>query len=129
MVGPSTESYRWEGRLFARPIDAACQVSVAVAGRLDALPDSWTDIEALAREGRVTWPLKAPHAFLSFCTLAANRGIALGNAGDCDFIDPAGAEQVLDLMRGIVAWLPPDCRMSDPIDALERLSAADARTL
>src|SRR6266511_2557162 len=47
-VGPSLESYRYEGKTWALPIDAACQVAVARPDLLAALarevPRTWSEM-------------------------------------------------------------------------------------
>lgn len=117
-VGPSAASYVWRGRAFARPIDAACQVSAWVATVGDDAPRTWADVEALARKRLVAWPLKPPHAFLSFCTLVAGKVARNPSEG---LFDPDGGERALDAMRKVAALLDPRMHEMDPIDVLEQM--------
>lgn len=55
-VGRSLDSYRYEGHLWAMPVDAACQVAVArpdLLARLDRpAPRDWPEVTALGRHAR-----------------------------------------------------------------------------
>jgi multiple sugar transport system substrate-binding protein len=76
-VGGSADSYRWRGRTWGLPIDAACQV---MASRLDLLdrigaapPDSVSSLLELAEAhpSRVVLPLYPSDAFCTLLTLSA----------------------------------------------------------
>ena len=55
-VGRSLESYRYDGRTWALPIDAACQVAVARPDLIAALgkgaPETWDEMFELGSAAR-----------------------------------------------------------------------------
>ena len=73
-VGPSSESYRWEGHLWALPIDAAAQIQAWRLDRLPAPARNWDEMMVLARTGRVLCPMRPPHSLMALYTLTANLG-------------------------------------------------------
>ena len=73
-VGGSYASYRWQGRQWAFPIDAAAQVQAYRPGLIAGPAKTWDDVITLAEQGKVIFPLRAPHSLMSFFTLAANLG-------------------------------------------------------
>jgi multiple sugar transport system substrate-binding protein len=123
-VGPSFGSYRWSNRQWALPIDAAAQVQ---AWRPDVLSRPfhyWADVLALAKDGRVLWPLRAPHQLMSFMTLAANLGTPC-NTEAGDLLESDHAVVALERLRELSLLVPDACRSLDPIAALELLSSDD----
>ena len=126
-VGPSFDSYRWEGRLWALPIDAAAQVQAWCPDRIGAPLESWTDIVDLAREGRVLWPMRPPHSLLSFLSLAANNGTPASCNPALPFVDPNAGEHVYRLMAAITEKLDQACFVMDPIAALDAMATPGAK--
>ncbi len=125
-VGPSFESYRWQGRLWALPIDAATQVQAWRPDRLAAAPGDWEAMMALARSGGVLCPLRPPHSLMVFCTLAANLGWPCATAAGGGFIGAAEGAAVFARLRALAACLDPACFTMDPIAVYERLAQPDA---
>ena len=107
-VGPSQDSYRYEGKIWALASDAACQVT---AFREDLLgrpaPTSWPDAMGLFRTlgVRAALPLSPAHAISSLLTLWAGAGL-----------DPLGSEDLIDAPRGIeqLEWLYEMHRVGHP---------------
>lgn len=126
-IGPSLDSYRWHGRLWALPIDAATQVQAWRPDRLGSAPTRWEEVEALARDGRVLVPLRPPHALMCFMTLAANAGQPCGTTPG-PLIEAAAGIDVLRQLRALARHLDPACFGMDPIAVYERMALADART-
>jgi len=124
-VGPSYRSYFWQGRQWAFPIDAAAQVMISRPDLLSDPPATWDDIMILASEGRVLLPLRAPHALMTFFTLAANIGRPCA-AEEGRLIEAEAGKRVYDMMRELVDRLPPACFEMDPIDASEAMAGEDA---
>lgn len=120
-VGPSFASYRWDGHLWALPVDASTQVQAIRPDRLAVGARSWAEVTELARAGRLLWPLRAPHALMAFLSLAANQGTPCGAEPDRLLPRDAG-EAVLDRLIGLVAALDPACLELDPIQGLDRLA-------
>lgn len=125
-VGPSYRSYFWQGRQWAFPIDAATQVQAFRPDLVATAPTRWQEVIDLAREGRVLLPLRAPHALMTFYTLAANIGRPC-STGQGDLIEPAAGAQVYDLLKDLVAHIDPVSFDMDPIDASEAMAKADGK--
>ena len=119
-IGQSYPSYCWQGRQWAFPIDAATQVLAYRPDRLAVPPKRWSDVLALARDGRVALPLRPPHTLMVFYTLAANLGSPCRVLGP-DLIDVATGTRVLAAMRELVALMSPDCFEQDPIAVFEQM--------
>lgn len=74
-VGRSLESYQFQGRQWAVPIDAACQVAVYRPMKDFEAPSLWSDVLKLKRRGtRVALPLAGVHSLLALLTLTASFG-------------------------------------------------------
>lgn len=123
-VGPSFESYRWQGRIWALPIDAAAQVQAWRPDLVGAPPSDWANAISLAAAGRVVLPLRSPHELMSFFTLAANAGTPCHTAGDI-LLPVADTVPVLERLRDLARLVAPDCRSLDPIGALEQMATTD----
>lgn len=74
-IGPCLSSYRYGGRYWALPLDAATQV-MAYRPDLAAPAADWQGVEVLAGEGGVALSLAGPHAILSFRRMKGNRAAA-----------------------------------------------------
>ncbi|KJE34709.1 hypothetical protein UF64_13415 [Thalassospira sp. HJ] len=125
-VGKSYQSYFFKGHQWALPVDAACQVQAIRPDLLSAPVRSFSDVITKARDGRVVWPLRAPHVLMSFFTLLANVGVPFpvtkGTA-----IDQSSARDVIAAMTTLTNLVDPACFYMDPIAALDALS--DSRKL
>ncbi|MDR5781362.1 ABC transporter substrate-binding protein [Caballeronia sp. LZ065] len=124
-VGESFASYRWEGRQWALPIDAATQVLAWRRDRLAAPPRTWDDVLQLARNGRVALPLRAPHSLMGLYTLAAQLG-APGTVAGPDLFDRVIAPRACEHLRELVRHVEPRCFDDDPIAVYERMAQPGA---
>ncbi|WP_076069854.1 ABC transporter substrate-binding protein [Sphingomonas montana] len=124
-VGRSFESYRWAGRQWALPIDAATQVQAYRADGLSAAPEDWGGVMALARAGRVLCPLRSPHALMSLYTLCGLAGHAPAAEGPMLFA-PGPAAEAYDRLRRLARIVDPACFDMDPIAVLEAMAAPGA---
>jgi len=133
-VGPSFDSYTWEGRQWALAVDTAAQVSAYRPDLLErtrhAVPETWDDVFALAAAlsetgsgMNVGMPLNATHAFLSFMSLAAHLtgGKLLDEAG----VNGEAAEEALNLLKRLVPHVHGMSLASDPIQMLDRMGETD----
>jgi len=124
-VGESFPSYNWQGRQWALPIDAASQV---LAYRADALAEpvtDWADVIALARQAKVTLPMRSPHALMTFYTLAANLGTPCSSEKADELIGREAGTRVLGAMSELLDLIKPDCWDMDPIAALEMMASGE----
>ncbi|GAA4346009.1 extracellular solute-binding protein [Microbacterium rhizosphaerae] len=122
-VGPSFASYSMAGRTWALPLDAATQVAARRADLLPAAPTTWTEALELARaSGAVAPSLAGPHAFLTWCSIAA--GLGTFPAGD-DLFPHDVAREAFDILRELATHAPPGTAQLNPIELLERLSTTD----
>jgi len=122
-AGPSHESYRFRGKIWALAIDAATQVSVYRPDLVDGVPPFWDDILADAASGRVLWPYKPVDAFSTFATLSAQMGSAIGERAP--LIDEETTGRVMEFMLRFSALVPRFCATSNPFEISERLVSSD----
>ena len=120
-VGASFDSYVWEGRLWALPIDAAAQVQAFRPDRLATPVTEWSEILELARAGRVHCPMRPPHNLMALYTLCGLYGRPPQEAGP-QFIDSEVGARAYELLRELVAHLDPACLTLDPIGVFEAMS-------
>jgi multiple sugar transport system substrate-binding protein len=123
-IGGSYESYEWQGRQWAFPIDAAAQVQAWRPDLLRGAPTGWIEVVELAKQGRVLIPMRPPHSLMTFFTLAANRGTPCATAGPGDLIAPDAGSAAYELIAGLVAHVPAECFGMDPIAVFEAMSEA-----
>jgi multiple sugar transport system substrate-binding protein len=121
-VGRSYESYNYAGHQWAFPIDAAAQVMGWRPDRLATPPQSWGDVVAMAKSGKVVFPLLPPHSLMSFFTLTASLG-APSNTERGRFVDPSAGTDALNMLAAVTAHIDPRCFDMDPIAASELLAA------
>ena len=136
-VGPSFGSYRYAGRQWALPLDAATQVCVTrpdlTRGR--PAPRTWQEVAGLAREMPVALVLSGPHALLTVLAICAAQGAPpVSEAGDGTpaggFADDAATRDAVLTALGLLADL---CAHNDltlaggnPVEVLEAMAARDA---
>lgn len=125
-VGASFPSYRWQQRQWAFPIDAATQVQAWRPDRSSRSAAKWSEVIALAREGRVLLPLRPPHSLMTFYTLSANRGNPCEAEEAGDLIDLHAGCETIELMREIVDLIDPVCFDMDPIAVFEEMAKSDS---
>ncbi|WNO54092.1 extracellular solute-binding protein [Stakelama saccharophila] len=123
-VGGSFESYFWQGRQWALPIDAAAQVQAWVPARRDAPVTGWGELAALAKRGGLALPLRPPHSLMSLFTLCGLSGIPLTVEGPDLF--PAQAEEAAALLAELSAAVDPAMFTMDPIAVLEAMADSAA---
>lgn len=116
-VGPSLASYRYDGHVWALPIDAACQVAVSrpdLMAELDQpIPRTWENMFALAetasRRGmKLAVAFKGVHSLMTFFTLCANLGAPCATETTEPFVDRQVAREALAAMRQLAALCPAE---------------------
>ncbi|UVK43879.1 extracellular solute-binding protein [Mesorhizobium sp. AR07] len=133
-VGPSLESYRLGGSLWAMPVDAACQVAVSrpdLIRALDtAIPANWHDLMALGGKARRKghWlgiGLSGVHSLMTFFTLMANLGTPCATGRDAEFADRHAASEVLGLMRDLLSVCPAEVLGWNSIELHDQMMQRD----
>jgi multiple sugar transport system substrate-binding protein len=133
-VGPSYDSYTWNGKQWALAIDAAAQVSAVRPDLLDAngleqVPDRWDAVAELARElcdapARIALPLNPNHAYCAFVSVGvASMGSSFWPRGG--HVDRATAREALEFLKALAGSLHPLSREADPIAISDRMADSD----
>jgi len=125
-VGASFPSYHWRGQQWALPIDAATQVQAWRPDRLSHAAPDWQTVRALAREGRVALPMRAPHSLMCLYTLTAQLGAPAQVEGP-DLFDAEVGAYAIDLLNALMRDVDPVCYAQDPIAVFEQMAQVDAR--
>ncbi|SHE38911.1 carbohydrate ABC transporter substrate-binding protein, CUT1 family [Seinonella peptonophila] len=128
-VGPSYQSYHWEGHQWAFAIDAAAQVSAYrsdLLNRMDlSVPTTWDEVlnlvSKLPKTIKMAIPLNSTHAFCSFLTIYSN----FNNSNSVDSIETQLAMEVLDLLQFLSNQTHAELRYSNPIQVLDRMSSTN----
>ena len=129
-VGPSFESYRYQGKLWAVPVDVAAQVSAYRPDLLQAAgevpPYTWADVVGLGRRvrGRGQWlgfPLIPVDCMMSFMSACVAEGEPPGESPDVLVSRPVG-ERALALLAECAGLSHPETLRENPIKVLDRMS-------
>lgn len=104
-IGPTWDSYAWDDRQWAVPIDAGTQVSVLRPDLVPAPPTDWDQVGALAAERRVALCLGGPHALLTVLGMCAPAGPVPSAADLAD---------ALRLLRDLWSQVDQDVSLLDP---------------
>ncbi|WP_299537495.1 extracellular solute-binding protein [Ulvibacterium sp.] len=130
-VGPSFESYFYEGHLYALPIDAAALVAASRSGLISSLnlkfPKTRRELfdfyKKVPSKYSVAWPLCATDLWCTFLTLCAQDG-------GRDFlknrrIDERLGSTVWDELKEHLKYLHPESLNWNPIQVLDHMAADD----
>lgn len=115
-IGPSLETYRYEGHLWALPIDAATQVAVSRPDLLQEtgdIPRTWEETLALGHAARrkgfsLAIGLKGVHSLMTFFSLMANLGTPCAVDPQAPLFEKDAARTALALIRELLALCPPE---------------------
>lgn len=133
-VGPSLASYRYDGHIWALPIDAACQTAVSrpdLLGQVtDELPTTWGEVvrlgEAARRKGlRLAVAYKGVHALMTFFTLCANLGRPCATDPGDKLVERSVAAEALGAMRALLSLCPAAVLDWNSIDVHDAMVASD----
>jgi multiple sugar transport system substrate-binding protein len=124
---PTWDSYVVGGQPWALPVDAATQVSVfrpdlLAPDPLTAVPRTWAEVAALARERRVALRLGGPHAFLAVLAMCAPGEAPLPAARD--LLPADGAVAAIELLRAVWHLADQEVSAGDPIAVHEAMAAS-----
>ncbi|GAB3656518.1 extracellular solute-binding protein [Echinicola sediminis] len=128
-VGPSFDSYQYEGHLYALPVDAAALVAASRKDLISLLNQTLPSkrkelihfIQNIPSGYYTAWPLCPTDLWCNFLTLCAQDGgsnfISEGK------INPAIGAAVLDELKFCLKFLHPDSIKSNPIEVLNQMSS------
>jgi len=131
-VGPSAESYRYAGGLWALPVDAATQVASYRPDLLEQLssrpPKTFDETLQLGQKARVNGKFIAVaacpiDAISLFFTLTANLGHPIAENAD-PFVEYAIAREALDRLHALIAIAHPQSTGWNPIQMYDHMVAA-----
>lgn len=125
-LGGSAESYIWNDRTWALPIDAACQMSVIRPDLSIGFPSTWNSIlEEGAEAYRLVTPLLPVDAFDMMMTLLASLGEDELGALDNQFCSDGNGILSLAVLKRLYKLGPGESVTWNPIMVLEALSTTD----
>lgn len=125
-IGPCLRSYRYAGRHWALPLDAATQVMAARADLVDEQPVTWTEVERLsARTGKVALSFAGPHAILSYFSIATALGEPPAEQDSDRLVSEETGKAVLEILAPLWSRQPESVRDQNPIGILSHMAAGD----
>ncbi|MGQ3026834.1 MAG: extracellular solute-binding protein, partial [Ferrovibrionaceae bacterium] len=125
-IGPCMASYRYGGRYWALPLDAATQVMARRADLVDGpAPQTWDEVAALARRVPVCLSLAGPHAALSLMSIAVALGEPPAARDPERFLSDETARAAFALMTQIDATAPAFTRALNPIGLLAAMAGGN----
>lgn len=131
-LGPSLQTYRYAGALWAVPVDAACQTAAYRPDLLERLgaevPNTISEALELgglaSREGlRLAMAFAGVHSLMTLFTFCAARGRPCGAQAGAPFIDLDAGRESLDTMRRILALCPAEALDWNSIAVHEAMAA------
>jgi multiple sugar transport system substrate-binding protein len=122
-IGNTFESYRYGGKHWALPLDAASQVAALRPDRLDEpAPATWPAAIEFAHRHPVALSLAGPHAALTLFSISAAHGDAPGASDPGRLFAGEGAAAAWELMRELYALSFKGWTDRNPIAILEALA-------
>jgi len=127
-AGLSAESYLYEGKLYALPIDAAAPAAsmrtdlLAAAGYSE--PTDWSDVLTLARDGVVRMPGFPADLFLNFMGICISHGSSVVAGNDVLF-ERSIALQALEELRELARLMPAEIYEWNLITLYQRMTSTD----
>jgi multiple sugar transport system substrate-binding protein len=123
-IGPCLTSYRYAGRHWALPLDAATQV-MAYRPDLAGPVQTWSDVALLAREGGVALSLAGPHAALSFLSICTALGEPPAEADPRRLVGDEVGVEAFELMAEIHGYVAKSTLALNPIGILAHMARYD----
>ena len=122
-IGNAFESYRYAGKHWALPLDAASQVAACRQDRLDEPPPAtWDATVDFARRHPMSLSLAGPHAILTLFSISAAYGDAPAAGDPARLFDGRGVAAAWDLMQELYALSFKGWAERNPIAILESLA-------
>ncbi|MDG4674926.1 hypothetical protein P9A16_27775 [Shinella sp. 838] len=125
-LGGSVECYKWQGRSWAWPIDAACQMAVTRPDLSREFPKTWEQIlYGDAKHFGLLTPLLPVDAFDMMLTLVASHGEEYLPLSPSEFCSEANGILALTILKRLFKLGPSEAVAMNPIKVLEALSTSD----
>lgn len=125
-IGPSLSSYRFAGKHWALPLDAATQVMALRPDLVETVPVTWSEVQALsAQTGKVALSLAGPHAALTFLSIATAFGEPPAESDPDRLVSDRTGTAVYDLMAELAGRSPVSVGGKNPIGILGHMAAED----
>ncbi|WNI34499.1 carbohydrate ABC transporter substrate-binding protein [Streptomyces sp. ITFR-6] len=121
-VGASGGSYRFAGRHWAAPLDAATQVAAGHRAALPELPGTWAEVIELAGRAPVALSLGGPHALLTFLSLCNALGEAPATEPGRPLVSEETGRRAVEAMEELFARTDPATAALNPIALLGRIA-------
>lgn len=130
-VGPCLSSYRFAGRQWALPLDAASQVMALRPDLLEGPPPRlWDDVLALVGSGvPVAASIAGPHAILSFFSICAALGDPPAIADPDNLVSREIGRLAYAILARIARSMPAKARPLNPIGLLGLMAREDSVAL
>ena len=129
-IGPSLSSYRFAGKHWALPLDAATQV---MATRADLIggswPETWDAVIVVSETKPVALSLAGPHAALSFLSIATALGEPPAMSDPDVLVSAETGAAALDIMARLFARMPEAAKPLNPIGLLGLMAKTNAVAL
>ena len=127
-VGYSHHSYQFDGHQWALAVDAATPVASYRADLLAkagvAVPETWEDVLAIARRGRLAVPaipIDLLMNFYMFCIAHGSRPFQ----NEANVIDPATGRAALETMEELYSQIDEKFFHANPIAVAEHMTMTD----
>ncbi|WP_309085498.1 extracellular solute-binding protein [Chelativorans sp.] len=126
-IGPCLASYRFGGKHWALPLDAATQVMASRPDLLESgVPVTWEEVAVLSREtGRVALSLAGPHAILSYLSAATAFGEPPAERDPDVLVSAETGKAVFELLADLASRSPKSVYDNNPIGILGHMAAHD----
>ncbi len=127
VAGPSLASYRYSGKHWALPLDAATQVMAYRRDSIALPPIEWAQLPAFAEDHAVALSLAGPHAILSFQSICGALGFEPAAPREV-FMDHTIAREAYGLMAALSGDVTRRAQALNPIamlGAIERGEGID----
>jgi multiple sugar transport system substrate-binding protein len=130
-VGPCLSSYRFAGKHWALPLDAASQVMALRPDLLEAPPPGqWDEVLALVDgDVPVAASIAGPHAVLSFFSICAALGDPPADIDPDRLVGRETGREAYEILARIARSMPEDARPLNPIGLLDLMTREDSIAL
>lgn len=123
-IGPCLSSYRYAGKHWALPLDAATQVMAYRPDLIDPV-ETWSDMAVLSQLGGVALSLAGPHAALSFFSICSALGEPPAEADPAVLVSEQLGAEAFELLADIYAHAERSTLGLNPISILGHMAQHD----